>query len=306
MGNLEDVFEQLEKDIRTAVFYAIKEVDFKENGVNSCFNSNHFQSSFQSYLEIHLGNTSAKIESYLFEKLDEIKGVSKISAIRIRNEILNSFQGNKFKALRALFVIDTDGLTMKRIDQSAFNHAIQNLTVEEKALAKAYFEAINSSETHMVDMTFSYETINNQSINAFQSVNFGSSSNPQYLNQGNQGNVLDPWVGGGVNLGTANNGSFSIIILDSKVGVDFIYKKNGVHYNRFSTPAELLAHELLGHGFGRSINSSTYSHEDAVQMSNLYWKVRGYTNFYRNGTRHGSGMVLLESVARDIPIHFQP
>ena len=45
---------------------------------------------------------------------------------------------------------------------------------------------------------------------------------------------------------------------------------------------------MLGHGLSRS---KGYSNTNliAIQMTNLYWRVRGYNNFYRDGTYHKGG-----------------
>ena len=100
------------------------------------------------------------------------------------------------------------------------------------------------------------------------------------------------------------NGSFTIIVVNSIVNIDYVYAANGHHYSRFSTPAELLAHELLGHGYGRSVNSKTSRHLDAIQLTNLYWRVRGYINFYRDGTNHGKtgSRIFHKSEATGIPL----
>ena len=88
------------------------------------------------------------------------------------------------------------------------------------------------------------------------------------------------------------------------IQIDFVYASNKVHYNRISTPAELISHELLGHGVGRVLGTTGYFHNDAIQMSNLYWRVRGYKTFYRDGTYHGSQVVLSPQTAQKIPTHY--
>lgn len=88
----------------------------------------------------------------------KIEVVSKISALRIRNEILNSFPGEECAALRILFQLD--GNQMKTIDENVFNEAINGINDDQKALANAYKETINSPETHYFGMTMSYETLN--------------------------------------------------------------------------------------------------------------------------------------------------
>ncbi len=75
---------------------------------------------------------------------------------------------------------------------------------------------------------------------------------------------------------------------------------------RQPTPAEVLAHEVLGHGYGRMIPTPGFENDDAVQMSNLYWRVRGYHHFFRNGWAHGKeGVILCRELANSIPVHFR-
>lgn len=64
---------------------------------------------------------------------------------------------------------------------------------------------------------------------------------------------------------------------------------------------ETLSHELLGHGLSREEGSISYRHEDAIQMTNLYWRVKGKYNFYRDGSDHFNKNVLDRKTANDIP-----
>ena len=50
---------------------------------------------------------------------------------------------------------------------------------------------------------------------------------------------------------------------------------------------ELIAHEVLGHGFGYSIGSNSAKSHDAIQMTNLYWRAQGKYHFFRDGSHHG-------------------
>ena len=113
---------------------------------------------------------------------------------------------------------------------------------------------------------------------------------------------MDELCGGGVNTKAGRNGSFTIVIMNSVKNVDFVYVSNGVHYNRRSTPAEILAHELLGHGLSGSFGIYHSSDINAIQMTNLYWRVRGYHGFYRDGTDHHEP-ILSKSKAINIPYY---
>lgn len=248
--------------------------------------------SKKSTLNLTGGSISSSIPIIVTN--EGVKGVSKVSALRIRNEILNTFYDkNKYAKLRKLFQLDRDGLTIKKIDNSEFEDAIKGLSLDERSLANAYFLIINSQKLHLVDMTKRDEKISSIAISSL------------LLPIGSKGIEVDSSFGGGVNA-VYPNGTISVIVIDSEIDIgDFTHKIKGIAYERYSTPAELLAHELLGHGYGRVIVSPTYKHEDAVQMSNLYWRVRGYNNFYRNGRTHGSSIILDENIANKIPSFFE-
>ena len=217
-----------------------------------------------------------------------IKAVSKVSGYRVLNEIHNSFYGKKFSKLNALFKLESDCKTMAKINKNKFMDAISGLNKDEKALAIGYFKAINDNKIHKVDMTMSYESLNKETIKAFSGSGY------------KKGKDVDRMAGGGVNKGIVG-GTFTIVVMDSSAPIDFVLSANGNHYNRFSTPAELLAHELLGHGYARSVNSPNYQHKDAIQMTNLYWRVRGYHNFYRDGRYHYNGIILNKNQANGLP-----
>ena len=220
---------------------------------------------------------------------DSLKAVSRISGYRLVNEIHNTFQGKRFDKLNTLFQLSSDGKTMKGINKRQFIEAIEGLSPDEKALAKGYFKVINSNGIHWVDMTMRNEYLHKKTRYFFQ------------ITKWQTGADVDFPYGGGVNCSYANNGYFTIIVMDSSAEVDFVNRANGLHYKRHSTPAELLAHELIGHGLGRSVNSIYSRHIDPIRLSNLYWRVRGYRSFYRDGNDHGDKTILSRAIATGIP-----
>ncbi|MBL1223359.1 hypothetical protein JET18_21135 [Chryseobacterium sp. L7] len=221
-----------------------------------------------------------------------IIGVSRVSGMRILNEIQNSFYN--YEDIKKIFKLEDNGLKMHIITRADLEAAIRGQNADIRSLAYAYYLAINSSHSHYVDMTFTYETLNTRTITTLG------------LQPKTKGLQADNDYGGGVNTIYPGGGTLTVVVMDSKADIgDFTYAPNGVQYPRHSTPAELLAHELLGHGYGRVIGSSTYGHEDAVRMSNLYWRARGYYNFFRNGSWHGTQVLLSRSSANLIPTHFQ-
>jgi hypothetical protein len=235
------------------------------------------------------GNTN--LQSSIQVITGGIIGVSRVSGERVLNEIQNSFYYDN--DIKNIFELEDNRLKMKPISRTVFETAINGKNTDIRSLAYAYYLAINSSTPHYVDMTMTYETLSNRAITAL-----GLAAKTKGLYADNQ-------YGGGVNTSYLG-GTLTVVVMDSKADIgDFTYAPNGVQYERYSTPAELLAHELLGHGYGRIIGSATYRHEDAVRMSNLYWRARGYHNFYRNGSFHGTQVLLNKASANQIPAHFQ-
>ncbi len=219
-----------------------------------------------------------------------IIGVSKVSGMRVLNEIQNTFFNHS--QIKEIFELESNGLRIKPIQKKVLDSAIRGFSRDIQCMAYAYYLAINGTEAHYVDMTFTYETLNKLSISELG------------LQARTKGKYADDNYGGGVNT-SYGTGTISVVVLDSTADIgDYTYSPTGVDYPRHSTPAELLAHEMLGHGYGRVKRSSTYGHADAVQMSNLYWRTRGYTNFYRNGSWHGTQVRLSNSQANSIPNHF--
>lgn len=236
-------------------------------------------------------NGDSKIQPTIQVVVGGIIGVSKVSAMRILNEIQNSFYN--YSDIKEIFKLEDNGLKIHTITINDLDKAIRGKNSDIRSLAYAYYLAINSNHSHFVDMTFTYETLNARSITTLG------------LQPNTKGIQADNEYGGGVNT-SYPGGTLTVVVMDSKADIgDFTYAPNGVQYPRHSTPAELLAHELLGHGFGRVIRSSTFGHEDAVRLSNLYWRARGYHNFFRNGSWHGSQVLLNKSSANLIPTHFQ-
>ena len=127
------------------------------------------------------------------------------------------------------------------------------------------------------------------------------------------GEGVDKNHGGGVNSPNKHFTlrSHSVIVMDPTKRIsDYLKEPGGGYTSRVSSPGELLAHELLGHGLNGvkyapkfqkwQLRSPTWSHEDAIQMGNLYLRTQGI-GVYRDGKSHFSNVVLAESIATGIP-----
>ncbi|MES2430943.1 MAG: hypothetical protein V4556_08400 [Bacteroidota bacterium] len=211
---------------------------------------------------------------------DKIKGANTTSANRAVSEIQGTFKGDKAKKLRELFKLSSDNLTMADISEKDFKNAVAGLSKDVQQLAYAYMNAINSkSSTQTVEMVNMNESLSAKGKSATGFTSVAS---------------LDVGTGGGRTVTESNSkNSYIVIVMNSQTPTqDNITSSTSGYSPIISSAQELLAHELLGHGVGYAKGrTSTYHHDDAVQMTNLYRRTQGM-NAYRNGAGHGSLVIL--------------
>jgi len=226
---------------------------------------------------------------------DTIRGTSSQSAQRTQQTLQETFASNP--VIANFFTLGSDGVTFNNIDGEKFASAIKNVDDNTKTLAYAYYEAVNDDGLHQVNMVYRSESLDPSVQSALP----------------NQSPItIDDAAGGGINYGTGT-GSLSIIVMDSQNKItDYssaTSQHNGVTGGSIvsaptSETGELLAHELLGHGYGRWNKSKTFGFEDAIQMTNLYNRTRGNYD-WRNGANHQrTGPALGKQQAMNIPVHF--
>ena len=220
---------------------------------------------------------------------DTVRGNNATSAERMLSTIQSSFSGDNAANLRNLFSLASDGITMSSINEQSFNYAVSDLSTDAQQLAYAYFQAINSTDVHTVELIKREENLSK----------YGATSIGFKI-----GVELDK-KGGGVNLTYSNSrNSYSIILMNSTANIPG-YVSNGQSTTKRSSAGELLAHEMLGHGLGWSFGSPTSGHEDAIQMTNLYLRAVGQ-NYYRSGQGHiQDAPALIKVTATSIPSFVQ-
>lgn len=228
---------------------------------------------------------------------DSIIGVDEESARRARDVARNSFEGDDLQSIRDLFQLNADGLSFQNITPEDFVDAVDGsgITDSQMVLAWAYYSAINSKSSHNVEVLFRSEGLSYETQQVFGS---------EYT----QGSQIDDKFGGGVNASSPSGSeSFSIIIMDSQAPIrDFMSgTQSDYHSGYTSAPGELMAHELLGHALGNAAGSRTARFEDAIQMSNIYWRAQGFDTYYRSGQFHdrSGGRPLSKNIAQGIPKH---
>jgi RHS repeat-associated protein len=202
---------------------------------------------------------------------DTVRGYSERSAQRLLTGIRESFSGSK--AMQSLFNVGSDGKTLNSIGINDFLKAADGLSSDQLALGAAYFYAINDNSNQVVSI-----------ITPNENVEAGSEGNFKYKS----GSEMDAYTGG-QNVITGSNSTLSLVIMDGKYGKSAYLRGDGKYESKVAPLGEGIAHEVLGHGIGRSSGSFKDSHEDPIQMSNIYLRAQGEKNVYRNGVDHGGG-----------------
>ena len=223
---------------------------------------------------------------------DTARGESTKSGTRLRDEIKSTFKGDKAAKLRNLFTLNNDGKTMSSIKEDDFVYAISGLSAEQQQLANGYYNTINSTDVHTVEMVYRSEIL---------------STTAKALFGKNTGAQLDDLTYGGVKTKTSPKSTFTAVIMDNAKHVGDYINSAGISSFRASSPGELVAHELLGHGVGALKASATAHYTDAIQMSNLFLRSQG-SSFYRNGNWHCKNpgeTFLSKSTATQVPNYVQ-
>jgi hypothetical protein len=224
---------------------------------------------------------------------DTLKAANKKSAERLKSEIVKTFDNNSIKAL---FKLQKDGLTIAPINKHEFLSAIEHSTSDEQKLAYGYFSVINNSNLHIVEMVYRSESLN-------------TGSQAVFGNKIKTGEDLDKKVYGGVNFNLSPTINYSIIVMDNiQIVGDFVTNTKSMRYSSFSSsPGELLAHELIGHGLGSIVGSSSSGYEDAIQLTNLYLRTKGINYRFRDGSMHSKlshqTPALSKEKANQIPLY---
>jgi len=229
-----------------------------------------------------------------------LRGSSNQDGRRLQRIIRQTFRGKDMKAVRQMFqrrLFAGDKKTFAAIREGQVNQATANLSADQKALVKGYANAINSTEVHTVEAVRRGESL--KDANSIQ--NFGGG------NITRTGADVDAVAGGGFNIPTTN-GTHTVIVMNSSANIPDYQDNNTGNLvpGMTSSRGELLAHELIGHGL-TNFNTGGNQFLNAIQLTNLYHRVTGTGNLYRDGTSHGgtNGIPLTYPQASAIPLYLQ-
>jgi RHS repeat-associated protein len=230
---------------------------------------------------------------------DTLRGSSNQDGRRLQRIIRQTFRGKEMKEVRQMFqrrLFAGDKKTFGTIREGQFNDATKNLSADQKSLVKGYVDAINSTQVHTVEVARRGESLKD----ANSVINIGGTMT-------RTGGDVDAAAGGGFNIPTAT-GTHSVIVMNSTANIPDYRDNNTGNLvpGMTSSRGELLAHELLGHGL-TNFNPGGSQFLNAIQLTNLYHRVTGTGNLYRDGTSHGgtTGIPLTYPQASAVPLYLQ-
>ena len=237
---------------------------------------------------------------------DEVIGTDKRSARRIeRNMKKETFGAERFSAFRSL--IHRKGDRFQTIDEAKFNEAMQDLSPDDHALARGYKDAINAPEKLFVQVVRQGERI--MPIHDEMSVGIKTEATVWGL-AWPIGRELDQQWAGGLTTSVGDQ-SLSVVLMNPRRALQDYRTWGGLqgYHPRPATMGEMMAHEVIGHGWGAQVDQATTPithHRIAIQVGNLFLRVvYSQHGLFRDGTDHGGGEAagrrMLRPEAMDTP-----
>ena len=234
---------------------------------------------------------------------DTLRGVNISSAYRTLSEIQNIFSSVKDKngtmvnaeKLKKLFKVK--GKTFQTINYNDFAEAVDGLSTDTKALALAYFIAINDDQTHITEIIDKNEELSDYGKRALgleEGVSFkggdidgGGHSESAFYEKG----IVNHENTGLYMASVRNPSSNSYYTKGKNASGEFIM------ISQQTTVGEILTHEL-GHSLGYWVGMDA-DLDESVQYTNIYLRATGKP-YYR--LSHGVSNHTLSFDPNDIPI----
>ncbi|MEM9546554.1 MAG: RHS repeat-associated core domain-containing protein [Bacteroidota bacterium] len=208
--------------------------------------------------------------SFIDPRGDTLRAVNQVSAERAMGLIQSGIPAAS--SAFGLFSLASDGVTFNSISSEALGNALSGLNADQAALVIGYAAMINGSETNVVEVVNSDETISEYGQNALS----GSKTGADLINNSGGGYSGQAHYDGSI-VRSGADGTYGIVTANSS---SILYYNNGTGR---SMPGETLAHEMLGHGLGNRGGRSDGQQLDAsIQSGNIYRRTQGVTSYRLN------------------------
>lgn len=218
-----------------------------------------------------------------------VVGETRADARKFQDDVNTMLKDKAFDKFRDL--VSVKGKRLNAIDEKAFGSATAGLDEDQQALATAIYNAINSTDEHVVE----YVT-EDMDVSATGSSMIDQKSNGKMTNTLNSGDghfkgSLVAALFGSV-TGKTEKGTHSVIVeglSPEKAGTDYLNTSSGVKGGNPGGRASTAGHEVLGHGRFIAIKGEDVSsqHVNAIRMENLILRVMGKGDIQRTGENHG-------------------
>lgn len=251
---------------------------------------------------------------------DTVRGTNAASTNRMIELLLSGFtynpngpsigpSGSDDNPARPLFVVGSDGRTLKSVSPNDFYFATSTMTPDQQDLAYGLYGLVNSGELHYIEVARISEALSTTVRLAFMNESIPVD---QLKTGADFAEKIHP---SGANISSPTRPyrvSVSVVILHDG------YQRELKYYNEnpdeiefggidWQAPAigETLIHEVLGHGGGYAENGSL-AQTDALQAGNLYRRATGVFGSYRIGDDHPttSGRLLTSEEANSVMPRF--
>jgi RHS repeat-associated protein len=215
----------------------------------------------------------------------EVEGVTKDDAKKAKEDVLKMFQGDKFANFRNLISLNKKGLKFNSIDKEAMGKAFDGvkLSEDEQALVDNVVNTINSTDKHLVEYTTGSADL---SETALENVQIKPELKKYFEGLGK---AVPAFILGGSQTVQTKNGSYSLIIEDSKSATDYVDTKTGNYVANPLGREGTTGHEVFGHGRSLALGrGDANQQQDAIRLENLILRVMGQGGTQRDGTDHGT------------------
>jgi hypothetical protein len=225
-----------------------------------------------------------------------VVGETRSDTRKFMDDLNTMLKDKAFDKLRDL--VGMKGKRINAIDEKAFGAATEGLNEDQKALAQAIYNTVNSADEHVVEYVENGSNVSENAAAAFAANILKGGIDPAKTTEvygGIPALVFNQLGGAGTTVQTTK-GSYTVMVMGldaSRAGTDYVNLVDGSKGGNPAGRASTAGHEVLGHGRSLALGRGPSSQQaDAIRMENLILRVMGLGNIQRDGTDHSPGTKL--------------